>query len=194
MNKKVLLIADDDEMNRKVIRRFLSNVYEIEEAVDGEETLQIMEDHQIDALLLDIIMPKIDGLEVLERIRKNPKYENMGVLVATSTKEKTERSALSLGADDIVAKPYDPIVIKKRLENILLMKEVKAQKELLQNQDMKALEETIHNNYKSEIEGSIEKIRRMTDIIRKNKGNVKLVMEMADSIEQEVNHVDQVFQ
>lgn len=187
MDKKVLLIADDDEMNRKIIHRFLSSTYDVIEAEDGEETLQKLKDNQVDALLLDIIMPKMDGLEALRIIREDAKYDYLGILVATSTKEKTERAALSLGADDIVSKPYDPIVIKKRLENILLMKTVKEQKELLQSHDSEALEKKIRKEYSVEITNSSERLHKIAKVIRNNKDNMNLIAEMADSVDTEAN-------
>lgn len=90
-------------------------------------------------LLLDIIMPEMDGLEVLRYMQRDENLSYIGVLVATSTKEKTERTALSLGADDIVSKPYDPLVIRKRLENILAAKVVAEQKNLLLKDDIDGL-------------------------------------------------------
>ena len=129
MSKKILLIADDEEMNRRIIRRFLKSDYEVIEAENGKQTLDMMHDRHVDVLLLDITMPVMDGLEVLETMKKEAELDHVGVLVATSTKEKTERAALSLGADEVVSKPYDPVVIKKRIENILLMKEMKARKQ-----------------------------------------------------------------
>ncbi len=97
MDKKVLLIADDEEMNRKIISKFLKNSYTILEAEDGEKALEVIHSQHVDALLLDIIMPKKDGLEVLAELRQDKKLDGLAVLVATSTKEKTERAALSMG-------------------------------------------------------------------------------------------------
>ncbi|MDD2971639.1 MAG: response regulator, partial [Lachnospiraceae bacterium] len=135
MDKKVLLIADDEEMNRKIISKFLKNSYEILEATNGKMALTMIREQHVDVVILDIIMPEMDGLEVLEHVRARREWDAIGVLVATSTKEQTERTALSLGADDVVSKPYDPLVIRKRLENILAVKELQMQKKLLQNAD-----------------------------------------------------------
>lgn len=122
--KKVMLIADDVKMSRSVISRFFAESFDILEAEDGKQTLEVLKNNKVDVLILDIIMPEIDGIEVLKEVRSSRKYDNMAILVATSTKEKTERLALQYGADDVVAKPYDPIVIHKRLDNILACKAV----------------------------------------------------------------------
>lgn len=126
MSKKVLLVADDDEMSRIIIGKFLGEEYEILEAENGAQALAVLQSTRVDILLLDILMPKLDGLALLKLLPTEPSNPDLAVLVATSTKEKTERDALALGADDVVSKPYDPVVIRKRLENILAKKELKA--------------------------------------------------------------------
>lgn len=124
MSRKTLLVVDDIQMSRTVISKFLRDEFDIFEAENGQQALDIIAARQIDAMMLDIIMPGMDGLEVLKAIRENRAHDRMGILVATSTKEKTERTALALGADDIVSKPYDPVVIRKRLSNILTVKDM----------------------------------------------------------------------
>lgn len=119
MALKNVIIADDDKGSRIVIKRLLGRDFNIIEAEDGEVALNLLNSMQIDFVILDIVMPKIDGLAVLETVRNNPKFDNVGILVASSTYEHTEREALLKGADDVVSKPYDPFVIKKRIENIL---------------------------------------------------------------------------
>ncbi|MDD2956324.1 MAG: response regulator [Oscillospiraceae bacterium] len=187
MDKKVLLVADDDEMSRRIIGRFLKNTYEIVEAQDGRAALEVLAARPVDAMLLDIIMPEMDGLEALQAIREDRGLDHVAILVATSTKEKTERSALSLGADDVVSKPYDPLVIKKRLENIMATKELKRQKTLLQSSDFDAV-------WSNRIEEMTRQARRISDriqsdtgIINANKENFRLVEEITEKIRAEAN-------
>lgn len=184
MDKKVLLVADDDEMNRRIIRKFLQEYYIIVEAEDGLQTMEIIESRHIDALLLDIIMPEMDGLEVLRRLEEGGKLKDISVLVATSTKEKTERTALSLGADDVVSKPYDPIVIHKRLENILSVKELVTGGNAAYLTE--SLEEAITAFKKSlfaEAEKTGKKIHKYTEMINANLDNQKLVEEITKEID-----------
>ena len=65
MPKKVILIADDDEMSRKLIEGYMSSTYEILEAVDGEQALEIVHSRPVDLMILDIVMPKLTGFDVL---------------------------------------------------------------------------------------------------------------------------------
>ncbi|MDD3239086.1 MAG: response regulator [Lachnospira sp.] len=129
MNKKILLIADDDEMSRKVIQKNFSDTFDVIESRDGKETLEIIHNRPVDIVILDIVMPQYNGFEVLKIVKCDEKYSDIRILVATSLYEKTEKTALELGADDIVFKPYDPVVIKKRINNLLTMQEQKRELE-----------------------------------------------------------------
>lgn len=193
MDKKILLIADDEEMNRKIISKFLKNNFEIIEAENGRAALDILQERHVDVLLLDIIMPEVDGLEVLKSMRSEMKFNHIGVLVATSTKEKTERTALSLGADDVVSKPYDPLVIRKRLENILAMKMVNEQKDLLQDENMEMyIQEKMTEVYR-QTEEVAHNIQQYADIINANVSNPKLVEEVSTNIKEEAAKLTTMF-
>lgn len=130
MDKLSLLIADDVEVNRAVIKAVFQDVYNVFEADNGVEALAILQQIKIDLVILDIIMPEMDGIEVLKAMKKNPAFDHIGILVATSHQESTESVALAEGADDVVGKPYDPDVIKQRLTNILAKKRIEDQERL----------------------------------------------------------------
>ncbi len=192
--KKVLLIADDEEMNRKIISKFLKNSFDIIETENGRETMEVLTSKHVDAILLDIIMPEMDGLEVLEQIKKNHDYDNIAILVATSTKEKTERMALSLGADDIVAKPYDPLVIRKRMDNILAAKEMNIKNQIIENEDIDSFVVQYNNDKGKKAEHLIDRIKKCSDIIDANKDNFKLVTEMLDEIRRDSEQLRKLFE
>lgn len=177
MSKRVLVVADDVEMSRKVVRKFLENEFEILEAENGYQVMDYLQQRSVDALLLDIIMPGMDGLQVLERVRADERWREIGVLVASSTKEKTERTALSLGADDVVAKPYDPIVIQKRLENILIAKKAHSQQQPGVADAAGKLEEIAAS------------MHRLSDIIKGNMDNQQLILEAAEQLGRKANQL-----
>lgn len=189
MGRRVLLIADDEEMNRVVIRKFLKSNYDVLEAEDGIKALEVLRSHHVDAVLLDIIMPGMDGLQVLELMKADPKLAKIGVLVATSMKEKTERTALSLGADDVIAKPYDPIVIKKRLENIRAMKIMEQQNELLQAANIELLRQKGTEHYKGELADAAQKLQKLAEIIEENMENQGLVLEAVYEITRQAERI-----
>lgn len=183
MDKKVILVADDIEMNRSVMRRFLNHDFEILEADDGKMALDILDEKRVDVLLLDIIMPEIDGLEVLKRVRADHKFDEMAILVATSTKEKTERMALQFGADDIVSKPYDPFVIKKRLENVMARKELQRKNRIFEAENgEEAVRLELYKRYGTKMEGLFDLIEHSVKTINENITNEVVIKECSDHI------------
>ncbi|MFN0057515.1 MAG: response regulator [Planctomycetota bacterium] len=112
-----ILIADDLEDTRYVIRKSLTKIgYQVSEAQDGREVLELARAQQPDLLILDIMMPDIDGLSALREIRSDPRLRSAYVIMLTgksSLKEKIE--GLELGADDYVTKPFMLSELKARV-------------------------------------------------------------------------------
>ncbi|NLC78609.1 MAG: EAL domain-containing protein, partial [Ruminococcaceae bacterium] len=124
--KRRVLVVDDNEINRAILIEMLRGEYNITEAEDGEEALEILknEGKKISAVLLDIIMPKLDGFEVLRCMQGDPQLERIPVLVTTGSAESdSEVKALSLGASDFITKPYNTEVLKHRLWNLIHLRE-----------------------------------------------------------------------
>lgn len=116
-----LLVAEDDAFNRKLISMMLSRNEKINvvEASDGQEALSLLELNQIDALLLDIHMPNIDGFEVLSIIRNNQKYKDFPIIVITSDEVEKKRS-FSLGANAFLPKPFRQNELEKQVYNLFV--------------------------------------------------------------------------
>lgn len=140
-----LLIVDDVEINRDILRELLIDEYKIIEASDGKEAIGIMErEHgNIDAVLLDVIMPVMDGFEVLEQMKKNDWLNKTPVLFITGDKsEDVEQRGFEMGISDYIQKPFNVSAIKKRIGNIvdlfqhrnMLEEKVKEQTLMLHNQ------------------------------------------------------------
>lgn len=128
-NKRRILVVDDQLINRQILTRILSEDYEVMTAQNGEEALQLMEDHKesISAVLLDLMMPVMDGYEVLERAHGDIFLSKIPIIVTTQRNgDEEEIKALSLGAYDFLSKPYRPDIIKHRLANIIQFRETAA--------------------------------------------------------------------
>ncbi len=117
-----LLVVDDDATNLHLLRKILSDDYDLVEARDGKQALEKLRGHheEISAVLLDLIMPVMDGYELLKIMQDDALLSRIPVLVCTvAGSEEAEVKALSLGASDFLLKPYRPAVIKKRLSLII---------------------------------------------------------------------------
>ena len=118
--KPLILIVDDCDMNREILREILSSDYSIMEACGGEEALSII--HQfgtgISLVLLDIVMPGLDGFEVLSYMNQDHTIEDIPVIMISSEdSEAFIRRAYEMGASDYVSRPFDAKVVYRRVTN-----------------------------------------------------------------------------
>jgi two-component system, OmpR family, response regulator ResD len=113
-----ILVVDDEERIRRLLRMYLEKEgYEIEEAEDGESALQLALDRDFDLILLDLMLPGIDGLEVCARLRQ---YKATPVIILTAKGEEANRvQGFESGADDYVVKPFSPREVIYRVKAIL---------------------------------------------------------------------------
>ena len=140
-----ILIVDDSEMNRDMLSDMLSDDYDIVEAADGEEALNILKErvYDIDLVLLDIIMPAVDGFGVLDVMKRYHWIDNTPVIMISSeTSQSYIRKAFELGVTDYILRPFDSFIIHKRVSNTLML--YRKQKKLLS-----ALEEQVYENEKN---------------------------------------------
>lgn len=116
-----VLIVDDIEMNRSILKEILKDEYIIMEADNGNTALQILKNtNSVSAVLLDIIMPGMDGYELLRQMKQEDKLRKIPVIVNTEYgDEETENKCLNMGAADFITKPYNAENVKGRLHNIV---------------------------------------------------------------------------
>ncbi|MBR3789220.1 MAG: EAL domain-containing protein [Clostridia bacterium] len=130
MDKKTLLAVDDAEINRKILSKLFSNEFEVLEACDGKEALDVISKHNgnIDVVVLDIIMPGYDGFYFLERV-KETEYSDIPVVISTTDNSpEAEDRLLDLGATDLIYKPFNPQNAVKKVKAILARHEAEHQK------------------------------------------------------------------
>ena len=129
------MIVEDNALNREILSDILSSEYRVMEAGNGQEALDILKEQEGDfsLIFLDIVMPVMDGYTFLEKVKKEPVYASIPVVVTTqSDSEADEVSALSHGAADFVSKPYSPQIILHRAANLINLRETAAMINLLQ--------------------------------------------------------------
>ena len=125
MKRDTILIVDDIETNRIILENILQDKYEILQAGSGITATKMMLSDDIlpSIVLLDIMMPEMDGYEVLELMKSNPETAKIPVLFITAADSETNESkGLSLGAVDYISKPFNPEVVKVRVENHLKLR------------------------------------------------------------------------
>jgi two-component system phosphate regulon response regulator PhoB len=124
MARERLLIIEDDEDIQELLRYNLAKEgYQVTKAVSGEEGLKAARAKSPDLILLDLMLPGIDGLEVCKLLKKDPKTESIPVVMLTAKGEEADVVAgLELGAEDYVPKPFSPKVLIARLRTVLRRK------------------------------------------------------------------------
>jgi len=130
--KPVILVVDDISQNNDLLEAYLvPQGYEIIKAVSGEEALEKLASNQIDLILLDVMMPGMDGFEVTRRIRQDKNTKLMPIILVTALKETEDRiKGIQAGCDDYISKPFNKMELLARVQSLL---KVKAYNDLMSN-------------------------------------------------------------
>jgi putative two-component system response regulator len=152
----VILIVDDYPQNVKLLEAYLLPCgYKLVKAASGEEALTKLEGNKIDLILLDVMMPDIDGFEVTRRIRQDDKNHFLPIILVTSLRETEDRvRGIEAGCDDFISKPVDKLELLARVRSLL---KIKAYNDL-------------RSNYQKELESEVNKrtqeLRQASDKLR----------------------------
>jgi len=119
--KKVLMVEDDEMLVEIYQRKLLSEAYELIIARDGKEALEKTQKLKPNLVLLDLVMPEMDGFEALQKIKGDPETKDIKVVVASNLSQEDEKKkARDLGADDFIIKSnYDLTELTKKIESYL---------------------------------------------------------------------------
>lgn len=147
----LLLVVDDDAENRDVLsRRLIKQGHEVRTASNGPEALQLLNENAFEVVLLDIMMPDMDGYEVLGRIKSDRRLQHVPVIMISAIDEvQSVVRCIEAGAEDYLAKPFDPTLLKARIGASLEKKRGRDRET--------ALYEQLQQNYKRLLE--VEKLR-----------------------------------
>jgi CheY-like chemotaxis protein len=116
--KPTILVGDDDPSLRELIRAVLGPRYRFVEAADGQEVLAVARDVGPDLIVLDVMLPRLSGIEVLDALRADPELRATPVVVITAWSH-AELDAWTAGADRFVSKPFDPDDLSTAVEELL---------------------------------------------------------------------------
>ena len=120
--KRTILLVDDEEIIKKSLKDVLVSNYNVIDAANGKEALEILEKRagEISVVVLDLQMPVMDGFEFMKHFRRHKEYDAIPVIVATSNDDEySEQTCLEAGVWDFVMKPYNPLMLQFRIRNAI---------------------------------------------------------------------------
>jgi len=179
VKKQVVLVVDDTPTNIQILLETLKNDYRIVAAVNGARALQLaISDPPPDIILLDIMMPDMDGYEVCARLKANTKTRDIPIIFITAMSEaEDETKGLELGAVDYITKPISPPVVQARVKSHL---ELKQAREILKNQNV-ILEQRVEERTKEVLE-----LQRVEFDLRAAKEKVENELNIAAQIQKSI--------
>ncbi len=140
LSKQKILVVDDTEINTMILVNALEDEYDVSVAMDGERALEAVVENKPDLILLDIMMPGIDGYQVCKRIKKDPATKDIPIIFVTGVGEALQRNlGFNVGCADYLSKPFEMLEVKAKIktylsliflqkENTLLKQEIKSLK------------------------------------------------------------------
>ena len=170
--KPVILVVDDQSQNNDLLEAYLvPQGYEIIKAATGKEALEKLAGNQIDLILLDVIMPGMDGFEVTRRIRQDKKNRLMPIILVTALRETEDRiKGIKAGCDDYISKPFDKMELLARVQSLL---KVKAYNDLM-------------TNYRKELESEVinmtAELRQSSTALDEQNARLKAIINSPDDI------------
>jgi PAS domain S-box-containing protein len=121
---KKILVVDDEPYNVELLRGLLSKKYEVHTAVNGKEAYAKVKDISPDLILLDVIMPEINGYEVCRELKRDKNTMNIPIVMVTCLTDRDDRiKSIEAGADDFLSKPIDWIELDARVKSLLRIKQ-----------------------------------------------------------------------
>ena len=124
INKAKILIVDDDALNRIILEKTLSDEHEIYLVTSGEEALAFVKHTQVDLIILDIMMPGMNGYDVLVELKESSLSHAIPIIfISANSAHEDEAKGLELGAMDYIVKPFCASIVKVRVRNQLLIKQ-----------------------------------------------------------------------
>ena len=120
MNEKILIVEDEKEIADLISYALKKENFDVTVALDGERALEKLREESFDLVILDLMLPKIQGLEICKIIRNNPKIQKTGIIIVTAKGEEYDRiKGLEMGADDYITKPFSPRELLARIKALL---------------------------------------------------------------------------
>lgn len=141
--RRKILIADDVEINRALLKNMFEDEFDIIEAEDGKQTIRLIDEHrqELSIVFLDLIMPKKTGLEVLLHMKKKELLSEIPVILITAeASNESDLKTYEIGAADIIYKPFSRRVVKRRAKNLIELYESKRSQRMICENALQVIE------------------------------------------------------
>ncbi len=120
MKKKILIVEDEEQMVEMLKIRLEANGYEVLSAADGKQGLEKAQKQMPDLMILDLMIPKMDGFKVCGLLKKDARYARMPIIMFTArAQESDKRMGEEVGADAYLTKPFEPKTLLDKIEELL---------------------------------------------------------------------------
>lgn len=193
--KARLLVVDDEVFNRQLLSRILTPNYNVVQAGNGRETLELLALQSFDLILLDVMMPGMTGLEVVGYIRENPEWQDIPIiLISALDQNENIVEGLHIGANDYIPKPFDIDVVSARISTQLKLKQAldiqkQAVEELTKAQAWKNQLLRIASH---DLKSPLANVRMAEAILREIVGNEPTGVKVLDMLSMTVNTMNNV--
>uniref|UniRef100_A0A7C4EQK6 Phosphate regulon transcriptional regulatory protein PhoB n=1 Tax=Thermodesulfovibrio aggregans TaxID=86166 RepID=A0A7C4EQK6_9BACT len=138
MSKRILIVEDEKEIAELIAYSLKKEKFDVDIALDGEDALKKLKHNFYELVILDLMLPKIQGLEICRFIRDNAKFQNTGVVIVTVKGEEFDKiTGFEMGADDYITKPFSPKELVARVKAVLRRVKIESSdKEVIKIKDM----------------------------------------------------------
>ena len=169
MENKTILIVDDNTINIDILVELLEEKYDLIPALDGEFALEVANEDKPDLILLDIMMPVMDGFEVCKRLKENENTKNIPIIFITANNDEDNiEEAYSIGGTDYVTKPFRPKELLARVKRELELQELQNELKFLASTD--SMTKLYNRRYFTKISG------HTLDLVKREKENLSIIM------------------
>lgn len=171
--KPVMLIVDDVEINRVVLSQFFRQEYTVVEAASGQDALKIIENRPVHIVLVDLAMPKMDGLDLLAAVKRDSRYAHIPVIVMTARSDDYgEARAIEMGAADFIVKPYNMTVVRRRVQNVMALQENtwRREEQAARNQQLIEMHHCVETDALTGLYNRETFYRRAAALLQENRG------------------------
>ncbi|HEX2907787.1 MAG TPA: hybrid sensor histidine kinase/response regulator [Phototrophicaceae bacterium] len=181
-----ILVVDDEPANRALLERALGGKYEVCTAANGFEALDILAHRSVDLIMLDIMMPRLNGLQTLQQIRANPEIAEIPVIIISAlTNPKDITRGLELGANDYITKPLDMGVTLARIRTQLQLKQLSDERKqtIVQLRSAQEMKDHLLFIASHDLKGPVMTIGLGADLLRPYEANIPDGAAILDTIQ-----------